>query len=787
MKFSKKEISSFGKLYDLSKTALIAVNEKLVIKYLNSCARKLLYITKNISVIDKPLFHTLLHANLAHIINRNGTIRCVWNDTDNGVLQKWEKISVSVEKEQWYLYLCHSIANEDKNKLVSVQSQNTSYLNSIIENLPQLVYWKDRNGVYQGGNKYAAQSLNLNNTSEIKGKTDDDFGWSEERIKSLRDIDNLIIQTGVSCVVEDAIPINGLVKIYLTSKTPLRNEHGEIMGVLGISTDISEQKKLEEDLRKATIAAEAANTAKTEFIANMSHDIRTPLTGVIGLSEILEQTLQSPEEKEKAHLLHDSGEELLHMLNQVLDDVRAERLDEQDIHEESFDLYQCIEELIRLETPATALKHLQLKSDIASNVPRYIISDRNKIHRILLNLLGNAIKFTQSGQITLGIECLHRSDTHAHLKFNVSDTGIGIPEEIQEHIFNRFFKVSSSYKGLYDGHGLGLHIAQSYIALLGGHITVTSKEGIGSTFHFDLKCALGQQKDNVKTDLHTPLLFTQSPQRTIHILIVEDNQIALKTIEMFLSQKGYTFTSVTNAEEARVVYQKQPFDLMITDIGLPGLSGVELTTLIRKQELDTGASPLPIIGLTGHIHESAYKECLHAGMNEILSKPPPIEVLHTLIQQLTLPPVAQSIEILNNTSSFNFGIGLPNSEEELFQLKHFATFDETFALQQTKDKTLLVTLLQTYLSQEMQHDIVLLQQAYAQKDWKKIDDLVHKIKGGVTYLGAQRMRYACQYLECYYKAGHRDLLDKLYYQLMHVNEQTNNELRLWLENNSDSY
>lgn len=783
MKFSKKEIISFGKLHDLSKTALIAVNERLNIKYLNASARKLLHLIKRTSVIDKPLHDILLNANLTHIIDIHGAIICDWRDTNKRIFQKWEKISLSVGQEPWHIYLCHTISLEDKNKLENTSSQNPSYLNSIIENLPQLVYWKDRNGVYQGGNIYAAQSLNLKSTSEIKGKTDYDFGWSDERIKSLRDIDNLIIQTGVSSIVEDAIPLNGAVKIYLTSKTPLRNEHGEIIGVLGISTDISEQKKLEEELRKATIAAEAANTAKTEFIANMSHDIRTPLTGVIGLSEILEQTLQSPEEKEKAHLLHDSGEELLHMLNEILDDVRAERLDEQDIHEESFDLYQCIDDLIRLETPATALKHLQLKSDIASDVPHYIISDRNKIHRILLNLLGNAIKFTQSGQITLGIECIARTDTDVHLKFNVSDTGIGIPEQIQEQIFNRFFQVNSSYKGLYDGHGLGLHIAQSYVALLGGHITLTSKEGVGSTFHFDLKCALGKEKNYSKVAAIAPILVAPPP-RTIHILLVEDNVIALKTIKMLLSQKEYIFTAVASAEEALRVYQDHHFDLMITDIGLPGLSGIELTTLIRQQEHDKGLSSLPIIGLTGHIHEIAYKECMQVGMNEVLSKPPPIEILHSMIQQLTLPPKEQTQTLLNNSSSPSFGINFPITEEELFQLNHFPIFDENLALQQTKDKTLLANLLQTYLSQEMQYDIVLLQHAFAQKDRKQIEDLVHKIKGGVTYLGAQRMRYACQYLECYYKTGHSALLEKLFSQLLHVNEQTNNELRVWLQINS---
>ena len=358
-------------------------------------------------------------------------------------------------------------------------------LETVIKFAPGLLYWKDKNSVYLGCNDVFAQLAGFADRSEVKGKTDFDLIW-KERADLYFEIDQAVIHSGVARLnhIEVISVANDKTITAITNKVPMRDAQGQVIGVLGITTDITYQKEVELALSVAKEAAEVANQAKSEFIANMSHDIRTPLTGVIGLSEILENTLKDPEEREKAHLLHGSGGELLHMLNDILDDVQAERLHEKDVRKQTFDLHQCMHELILLESPATALKNLELKKRIAPNVPRYLCSDRSKIQRILLNLLGNAIKFTQKGSITLEVDCLYVDDTKALLKFGVSDTGIGIPEEAQSQVFNRFFKVSSSYKGIYTGHGIGLHIVQSYATLLGGHISLTSKEGQGSTFNF---------------------------------------------------------------------------------------------------------------------------------------------------------------------------------------------------------------------------------------------------------------------------------------------------------------
>ncbi|WP_298627076.1 ATP-binding protein [uncultured Legionella sp.] len=655
------------------------------------------------------------------------------------------------------------------------------YMENIIAEIPISVYWMNAEYIYLGCSNDMAKLLRLKSRHDIIGKTYSDL-YDEQSGAYYKKADQEVIQKGVSLSIEEPLyQPDGVKEIYLSKKVPLKNPQGLIIGMLGISVNITERIKMEHALEQAKKQAEAANAAKTEFIANMSHDIRTPLTGVIGLSEILEQNLQDPKDKEKAHMLHNSGEELLQMLNDILDDVRADNLSESDVKSESFDVHQCIHDLIRLESPATALKNLSLKAEIASNVPCYIKSDYNKIQRILLNLTGNAIKFTQSGCITLSIECLHHEGDTVHLKFSVSDTGIGIPETVQALVFNQFFKVSSSYNGSYSGHGLGLHIAQTYVELLGGHITLTSKEGVGSTFHFDIECSLGQEPA-LNPKRNPPPRPPSSSKQTAHLLLVEDNIIALKTLEFLLTQKKYTFSSATTGEEAWAMWNNHSFDLMITDIGLPGISGTELTKRVREQEQKHNVPRFPIIGLTGHARDSALAECIESGMDDVLSKPAQIERLHSCIQQWV--QLNKNHEATDSTSgTVSLGADLPNTEDELFQLEHLSVFDEELALKLCPDKPLLITLLQRCISDFMQQDITQLKEAYKQHDWAKIEKITHKIKGGMAYLGTQKMYFSCQYFERYYKAGHRKLLDPLYHQLIRTNDETCTVLRSWLKHN----
>ncbi len=762
-------------LCSLSNDAIIIINKKGIIIEFNKIINNILgwkkefFLGQNLDYIYQNFpSHIPFSIEYYQQIKTHHESKCTEQLFSNSYISiSWTAVDLTSTEFEAYLIIGHV-----KNNSI-IQNQ----LERIASCVPGNFYWKNKESQYMGCNQTLLNTIGLDHMEELVGKTDIDL-WPEQ-VAELRKNDQLVINSLKPLITEETITLAGKGTMYFTViKMPLLDDEGNVIGILGNSLDITEIKNMQQELQIEKNKAEAANKAKTEFIANMSHDIRTPLTGVIGLSELLEQTLQSKEDKDKAHMLHDSGEELLHMLNDILDDVRAEKLDEQDVKHHSFDLHQCFHDLIRLESPATSLKHLALKANIAPDVPRYICSDRNKIHRILLNLLGNAIKFTQTGSITLSIECLHQNASSTHLKFGVSDTGIGIPEDVQAQVFNRFFKVSSSYKGIYTGHGLGLHIAQSYVTLLGGHITLTSKVGEGSTFHFDLECPLGEAP-NANLEQNNTAQLLAPPEHMPHLLLVEDNLIALKTLEMMLDKKGYTFISAQSGEEAWTLLQNNTVDFIITDIGLPGISGTQLTQRIRNKERALNSTPLPIIGLTGHAKEVAWDECQRAGMNDVLSKPVHIELLEQCLAQLNDCSDGQT-NSLESQKNHTLGVGLPETEEALFQLDSFAFFDEQLALEQIPDKELLITLLQTYLSEETQKDMVQMQLEYQHNRWNKVEELAHKIKGGVAYLGTQKMHFACQYLERYYKAGHRTLLEPLYQQLIEINQKTIKELNDWL-------
>ncbi|MBX9702554.1 MAG: response regulator, partial [Silvanigrellaceae bacterium] len=267
-----------------------------------------------------------------------------------------------------------------------------------------------------------------------------------------------------------------------------------------------------------------------------------------------------------------------------------------------------------------------------------------------------------------------------------------------------------------------------------------------------------------------------------HILLVEDNITALKTLQSMVAKAGYTFQSATTGEDAFSLATSVPFDLIITDIGLPGLSGIELTSSIRQWESDHSKAPTPIIALTGHAVETAGKECFEAGINEILTKPTTFDEIHSLIKKLISEETVQETKEppLPKPEQSSLGLDLPKSEEELFQLDNFPVFDAKLALKMLdRDLVLLFDSLKSFIS-DREGDFKVMQEAYTNKDWVKVEKQAHKIKGGLAYIGLERMKYACQYLERYYKAGHRDNLDKLYQQILAVNAQTIEVIKDWL-------
>lgn len=390
--------------------------------------------------------------------------------------------------------------------------------------------------------------------------------------------------------------------------------------------------------------------------------MRTPLSGIISDAHQLEEDDISQEtRKELAVQLADSGGALLEMFEETLENVAADHMTEKDIELETFDIKLLIDKLIKLEKPSVTQKGLKLLSNIDPNIPQFLVNDRKKIHRILLNLIGNAIKFTKQGHIELKIELIgiHKDQSQVTLKFNVIDTGIGVPEKSKQHLFERFFKGSSSYKAEYKGYGLGLNIAKTYTHLLGGTISFESTEGVGSKFYAILTLKIANEHEiasyqekiakkpsllTMNTDMklkptqeHKPATDvkpseTESIPGAPHVLIVEDNLMLRKTTVKLVKKAMLNVTAVDDGLPALELAKNQHFDLILSDVGLLTMSGTEFAQKLRAFEKENNLPTVPIIGVTAHAADGR-GECLSAGMNAVTQKPFLKETLVEILKQ----------------------------------------------------------------------------------------------------------------------------------------------------------
>ncbi|MDP3705329.1 MAG: ATP-binding protein [Legionellaceae bacterium] len=709
----------------------------------------------------------------------------------------------------------NKIITKLEKKIIDLEALNYQ-LTSLIENLPGDIYWKDKSGVWLGLNKRCAQSLqrmgfiNACNKADVIGKTDYDL-FEKKTADGYRKSDIEVMDKKIELSIEENTELpSGEKIILLSTKMPLLNKEGGPMGIIGNTIDISFLKKIESDLKTAKDAAEEANKAKTEFIANMSHDIRTPLTGVLGMSEILETQGQSPELKQYAHDIHECGEHLLSMLNSILDLASAEHINENDLQKETFNLSSCIQDIVQIEKPTITLKNLDFLVKFDNDIPQCIINDQHKIHRILLNLLSNAIKFTTKGSITIEVKLINTTNDSIAIHFSVTDTGMGIPLNQQKKVFERFFRASPSYKGLYTGYGVGLHIAQSYAKLLGSEIKLISQEGIGTSFYFELSCQIGladdvalsgsplnsqelnapecsksRQPKRPLTDLPIASPFKSDSKNNQHLLLIEDNPIALKALESLVFNAGFRSISAIDGETGLTFAKTQSFDLIISDVGLPGISGSEFTQQLRAWEIMQHKKPVPIIGLTAHAEGEIHVECIQSGMNDVFTKPMSFTTLKSILSKFTSYNPEQNTSSEQNRakiSSGKLGPDLPNTEKELFELDAFPLLDIEQALQcMGNNREVLNDVLNSLITQEIPTEKAAIETAHTQKDWVEIERLSHRVKGGAACTGLVRMKYACQYLERYLKAGHSQLDEKLYNQLISVFDKTYDVIKRWIQ------
>ncbi len=490
-------------------------------------------------------------------------------------------------------------------------------LRTLIDNMPDYIYVKDAASRFLVANRHLAEVMGRKGPEDLIGKTDFEF-FPKELAAAYYSDEQAVIQSGHALVnhEERTSDAAGNERWLLTTKVPLRNHAGQVVGIVGMGHDITHRKEEEREAQKAREAAEAANRAKSEFLANMSHEIRTPLNGIVGMTDLALDTELTPEQKEYLDTVKLSADTLLTVINDILDFSKIEA-GKIDLDVGDFDLCDALESALKTVAVRADEKGLELLCDVAPEVPEQVRGDSTRLRQVLLNLVGNAIKFTERGEVAVRVRVEAVEGDKYLLAFTVADTGIGIPPEKQKLIFEPFSQADATTTRKYGGTGLGLTISMRLVEMMGGKIWVESEPGHGAQFHFTLRLGAAKAKAARAAGI--------SPEvaRGIKVLVVDDNRTNRRILSGMLERWGVNPVSVEGGKEALVELSLareagQPYEMVLTDMHMPLMDGLALIKRIRETPELAAAT---IIMLTSAGRPGDAQRCLELGAVAYLLKP----------------------------------------------------------------------------------------------------------------------------------------------------------------------
>ena len=428
--------------------------------------------------------------------------------------------------------------------------------------------------------------------------------------------------------------------VHLTS-TVVRDRVGQPKYYVSMIDDITWRKRAERDLIDAKEAAISASRMKSAFLANMSHEIRTPMNGIIGMTDLVLSTPLTDEQREHLETVKTSADALLSLINGILDlsKVEAGKLDLEDI---AFDLRSEVSRAIHELRLTATNKGITLVSTLNETLPAAVRGDPTRLRQVLINLIANAIKYTERGGVTVTADA-QITDDMASMHFAVADTGQGIPQSRQRQIFQPFEQADTSTSRLYGGTGLGLAISSRLVHMMGGDIWVDSEVGVGSTFHFTIRCPVATLApvgeatlDAIETPRPLRPATPSTPSadlRGLPVLVAEDNPVNQRLITVLLERRGCHVTLVDNGHDAIAAVERQRFDLVFMDVQMPGMDGLTAAAAIRRREVQTGAR-VPIVALTAFAMQGDRERCLAAGMDDYMTKPIAASELMALLDRM---------------------------------------------------------------------------------------------------------------------------------------------------------
>ena len=467
------------------------------------------------------------------------------------------------------------------------------------------------------------------------------YGYSREQLLNMKISDiNKLSKEQISTIVKDISEkkVSRIIGKHQLANGEFRNV--EIFSgpftvngktkLISIIHDITERLENEKALSEAKEAAESANKAKDEFLANISHEVRTPLNGVMGMLQLLQVAELNNEQQLCVTTALQSSRNLLKVLNDVLDFTKIEA-GKMELYNEQFELAELIKQCLELFKIQAEEKKLQLSAKITPGTPNFYIGDEGRIRQILFNLIGNSIKFTESGSINIKVFSLpHPQQNKQRLFFSVEDTGSGIPDDKIEHIFDSFTQVDGSLSRKYQGAGLGLSIVKRLVNLIGGNISILSEIGVGTTIIFCVHLENCEPPVNLQADKEEET-FINTPLR---ILLVEDEKVNRLLAQKFLEKINHKVVCAENGEMALEELRKNSFDAILMDIQMPVMNGLETARIIRTSQEFKTISNIPIIALTAHATNKDKEIALQTGMNGYISKPFEWELLKKTLHKI---------------------------------------------------------------------------------------------------------------------------------------------------------
>lgn len=543
------------------------------------------------------------------------------------------------------------------------------------------------------------------------------------------------------------------------------------------------------EMRKAKEEADEANRAKSAFLAVVSHEIRTPMTGVMGMVRMLLDSSITKQQRDYVLTIQESSEAMMALLNDILDFERIQR-GKIELENISFDLHRLIQGVITLMSGHAVEKGITLSARMDDDIPKFVKGDPTRLRQVLLNLMGNAIKFTKDGNVTLIIKNMNDGEQKPStsrdkftIYFAIQDTGIGISDDARKNLFTPFAQANSTITRKFGGTGLGLAISKGLIENMGSAININSKEGEGSTFFFTLEMVRGISSGGTDKAPSQEKDFSGKPAKNLRILIVDDNAISRKVVTGFLEQDRHEVLSAASAEEALEAINRDAFDLVFMDIELPGMPGNEATKKLREHR-DRAKAAIPVIAMTGNVAREDRERYLADGMSGFIGKPIEAEQLRALTNEIAHESFEREIRMPQVSTPDPLSMSAEDFAEHAKKMEAFSNDKSVFnpdMLQSLKDTIGAQQLgdLLTDLIVKTEEILQAMDDASKQNDMPSLAARAHELKGMAGNFGLVEISSLAAQAEHKAKSAETDDLDQLIGSLPDANVRAQNALKQW--------